>query len=205
VAHELGHFLMEWHELSATDGFRCRAEDMQETRTGRQHVRQESQANAFAIGLLAPAHLAEPILSPEPDLRDAQRLRDALDVSLEAAARRMIALRSEPLGLVISRGGVVRYPVRNAAMPWIDLGRNDRLPSVSEAARAVSNGRPGFTEVAESPAIAWSEDADLAIFEQTRVASSGDAITLLWIDRDAAHDPDDPDDDLPEWDPPRFR
>jgi len=24
IAHELGHFLMEWHVLSDTDGFRCR-------------------------------------------------------------------------------------------------------------------------------------------------------------------------------------
>ncbi|MEM6891561.1 MAG: ImmA/IrrE family metallo-endopeptidase [Pseudomonadota bacterium] len=34
IAHELGHFLMERHQLSAATGFTCSARDMRETREG---------------------------------------------------------------------------------------------------------------------------------------------------------------------------
>ena len=52
IAHELGHFLMERHQLFAATGFTCSAQDMRESRDGRQQLRQETQANQFAIELL---------------------------------------------------------------------------------------------------------------------------------------------------------
>ena len=66
------------------------------------------------LELLAPAYLMASGLSEEPDLRDAQRLRDHLDVSLEACLRRMIECRSEALAAVWSHEGRVRYFVRVA-------------------------------------------------------------------------------------------
>jgi len=69
------------------------------------------KANRFAIEILAPKSLIEPVLSSDPDLRDAQRLRDRLDVSLEAGLRRMIEIREEPLAAIWSTNGRVRYSV----------------------------------------------------------------------------------------------
>lgn len=108
VAHELGHFLLERHQLSVQSGFRCAAADMRETREGKQHILQETQANQFAIGLLAPARLTSLVLSGDVDLQDAQILRDELDISLKACVRRMVEVRSEPLAAVWSRHGRVR-------------------------------------------------------------------------------------------------
>ncbi|SEM20114.1 protein of unknown function [Roseovarius azorensis] len=190
IAHELGHFLMEQHVLSAEDGFRCRAQDMRETREGRRHQKQESQANEFAIGLLAPFRMVDLFLSKDPDLRDGQRLREGLDVSLEACVRRMIDRRQEPLAAVWSKNGQVRYSTRNGGFPFVHLEPGDRLPQISAAFRAVGNNSQGFTAFTEIHAAAWINRTDIDLFEQTRVGADGHAVTLLWAD---APEPDETD------------
>lgn len=204
VAHELGHFLMERHELTSDGGFKCRAQDLRETREGRQHVRQESQANQFAAELLAPTDLVAPLLSPEPDLRDAQRMRDHLDLSLEVCIRRMIGSRDEVLAAAWSFKGEIRCTVEGGEFPYVTVSRGDRLPPISAAYRAVQNAQPGFTEFAEAHPLSWTSRTDLNLYEQTRVSNNGHAVTLLWAD---IPDPDDDDDDpgRPELSVPTFR
>ena len=202
VAHELGHFLMERHQLSAATGFTCSAQDMRETREGRQNLRQETQANQFAIELLTPDYLMEPFYSDDPDLRDAQRLREHLDVSLEACVRRMVDRRYEALAAVWSHNGTVRYFARGTDFPFIALSRGDRMPQTSAAHRAIANGQPLFTQFAEADAHPWTGRSNLALFEQTRVANNGHAVTLLWAEL-----PDDDEDNggLNELGIPGFR
>lgn len=190
IAHELGHFLMERHQLSAATGFTCSARDMRETREGRQHLRQETQANQFAIELLAPDYLMEPFFSDDPDLRDAQRLRDYLDVSLEACVRPMVERRDEPLAAVWSQNGTVRYFSKGADFPFVALSRGDRLPQTSAAHRAITNASPGFTQFAEADPHPWTGRSDFELYEQTRVTPSGHAVTLLWAEL-----PDDQEED----------
>ncbi len=203
IAHELGHFLMEWHEFSGKTGFTCSARNLRETREGRRELKQEAQANQFAIGLLAPFHMIDPLLSGDPDLRDGQRLRDSLDLSLEACVRRMIERRSEPLAAIWSKDGVVRYAIRNRGFPFVTLSARDRLPQTSQAFRAASNHKQGFTEFAEAHPMAWTNTSDLSLFEQTRLTANGHAVTLLWAD--AADDSDVDEDLLPELGAPSFR
>ena len=74
---------------------------------GRRELKQEAQANQFAISLLAPFQHVDGLLSSDLDLRDAQRLRDQLDISLEASLRRMIDRRDEDLAAVWSKDGRV--------------------------------------------------------------------------------------------------
>lgn len=204
IAHELGHFLMEWHELSALGGFQCRSEDMRESREDRQHRRQEAQANRFAIELLAPWTYVDRHMSRTPDLRDAQRLRDALEISLAAAVRRMIGRRDERLAAVVSKDGRVRYAVRSDSFPWVALTKGDPLPQSSAARQAVSSGTMGFTEMVEAMPGPWTGRADIDLWEQTRVGGNGTAITLLEAEMP---EPDDEDDDggLAELGAPGFR
>lgn len=182
VAHELGHFLMERHQLSAAVGFTCSTQDMRETREGRQHLRQETQANQFAIELLAPDYLMRPLYSDDPDLRDAQQLRDHLDVSLEACVRRMVERRDEPLAAVWSYQGNVRYFTRGPDFPFVALVKGDRIPRTSTAHRAIANAKPGCTEFAEADAHSWTGRSGLELFEQSRVTTNGHAVTLLWAE-----------------------
>tara|TARA_R110002049_G_scaffold295840_1_gene483503 strand:+ start:2130 stop:2978 length:849 start_codon:yes stop_codon:yes gene_type:complete len=182
IAHELGHFLMEKHQLSETSGFRCMTGDLRESREGRQHLSQETQANQFAIALLAPTYRVVPLLKKDPDLRDAQRMRDDLDISLEACIRLMINSRDEPLAAVWSHNGRVRYVVRSKEFPFISLTGGSALPRSSAAVRAISSGTLGFTELCETHSLSWISKADLELYEQTRSGNNGYAVTMLWAD-----------------------
>ncbi len=205
IAHELGHFLMERHKLSGDRGFTCKAQDMRETGADKRQFRQESEANAFAINLLAPFKLFDPLLSQDPDLKDAQRLRDHLNVSLEATIRRMIDRREECLAAVWSRNGQVRYSVKSSRFPWITCKRGERLPQLSLAGKIVANGTKGFSSVTETNPLAWLSRSDVELFEQTRVANNGHAVTLLLADLADADDDEDDSGSLKELNMPGFR
>lgn len=60
----------------------------------------KSEANRFTVELLAPPPMVDGHLSKDPDLRDAQRMRNELDVSLAACVRRMLDRRDEPLAAI---------------------------------------------------------------------------------------------------------
>lgn len=201
VAHELGHFLMERHQLSDAAGFKCAAQDMRETRAGRQHLRQETQANQFAIELLAPNHLMTPYFSNDPDLSDAQQLRDHLNISLEACVRQIIAQRDEPLAAVWSYKGQVRYSVRGEEFPFVALNKGDRIPQTSAAFQAITKGQPGFTQFVETDPQPWTGRSEPELFEQTRVAIKGHAVTMLWAE---LSDEDDANIGLEELGTPQF-
>ena len=205
IAHELGHFLMEHHVLSGETGFQCRPNDMWETREGRRHQKQEAQANQFAIGLLAPFPRVDGFLSTDPDLRDAQRMLDAFDLSLEASVRRMIERRPEPLAAVWSKDARVRYTVSSDSFPYIPLKKGHCLPQTSQAFHVQANNKTGFTKFWNAPAIAWTNRPEIEIFEQTRRAPSGYAVTLLWADIPEEGDEDGDDPYLRELGVPGFR
>ena len=205
IAHELGHFLLERHVLSGPDGFLCRSDDMREARTAQRHQRQEAEANQFAIALLAPKRLTDPHLGREPDLRDAQRLRDVLDISLEAAVRCMIDRRDDVLAAVFTAGDQVRYVVRGKGFPFVNRKPGTRISQATQAARALRKGRAGFTSMSETIAVAWTDRDDAILLEQTRVGKDGHGVTLLQAIRNDLDD-EDPDNGSPrELGMPSFR
>ena len=203
TSHELGHFLLERHQLTGEAGLTCSARDMREVRVDQRHRKQEAEANEFAIGLLAPVRLVNPYLTSDPDLRDAVRLCRGLDVSLEAVVRRMIALRDECLAAVWSKDGLVRYAVRKPGFPWISCKKGERMPEASEALRVSRNGEAGITEFAECHPLTWTDRPDGELFEQTRIGSNGHAVTLLWLERDEVDEDDE--DGAESLGSPRFR
>ncbi|MDI3335666.1 ImmA/IrrE family metallo-endopeptidase [Defluviimonas aestuarii] len=182
IAHELGHFLMERHDLSKDDGFRCTARDMREERDDTRHHKQEAEANHFAIALLAPVYKMLTCIDDDPDLRKLQMNSDELDLSLEATIRRYVDLTGEPVAAIWTKDGRIRTAKRHRDFPWIPRGRGDILSDLTQASRAIRNGKMGFTDAAESPAAAWTDRDGVEIYEQTRVGRDGHAVTLLWAD-----------------------
>ncbi|MEQ8708822.1 MAG: ImmA/IrrE family metallo-endopeptidase [Rhodospirillales bacterium] len=182
VAHELGHFLMERHQFIDTTGFICTSGNLRETRESQQLLHQETQANQFAIELLAPTSLVMPWMSAEPDLRDALQLRKHLDVSLEACVRRMVTLREEPLAAIWSHEGRMQYFAATRNFPFITLKRGDPIPQTSAASRVISRGDRGSTTFVGTHPFPWTERQDLNLHEQTRVAANSHAVTLLWVE-----------------------
>lgn len=177
IAHELGHFLLERHVLSKDNGFRCTSRDMREARDDTRHRKQEAEANHFAAALLAPAYKMRPCLGDDPDLRTLQKTADALDLSLEAAIRRYIDLVDVPVAAVWTKDSKVRTAKRHRDFPWITRGKGDAISDLTQAWRAIRNGRSGFTDMAESPAAAWTDRDGVEIYEQTRVGRDGHAVS----------------------------
>ena len=202
VAHELGHFLLESHELSDASGFVCNGADMREGRERTRHQKQEREANQFAIEMLAPAYRMAPYLPGDPDLRTAGTMSRDLEISREAAVRRYIELHDEPLAAVMTRHQVVRYVDWNDRFPRMKVGRNDAVPSATHAHRAIAAGRTGVTRFRETYAAAWLQDPDIELFEQTRVGQGGFATTLFWA---SIADPEAEDDGVAELSAPAFQ
>ncbi|TMV09114.1 hypothetical protein FGK63_08365 [Ruegeria sediminis] len=62
------------------------------------------------------------------------------------------------------------------------LNKGARLPQTTQAFRAVANGTHGFNRLAETHPHAWTSYPDIDMFEQTRLAPNGHAVTLLWAE-----------------------
>ena len=89
-------------------------------------------------------------MNQDTDLAAVMPLRGRLDLSLEAALRRIVDLNAEPLGAIWSRHGVVRYVARGSRFPWIRLDRNDRLPEATQSHRAARRGERRITPMVEA-------------------------------------------------------
>ena len=132
MVHELGHFLNPWHQPATPEGFRCSRSDM--IQSDLQHknlyLRQEAEANTFAIELLAPRKLVRRYAVGAPDLDRVIEMATALDISKEASARRYVALHSDKLAVVFSKEGRVRYVCRANDFPWLTARTGDLLPAL---------------------------------------------------------------------------
>jgi len=180
IAHELGHFLMERHVLGMERGFLCSEADMQQSRTAKLHDKQESEANAFAIALLAPNSLIAPMLSADPSIEVVRSHAQLLDLSLEATTRCLIDRHDEPLAAIWTKDGIIRFIVRNERFPWINRDLRQKVSALSRTSDVISNGALTTTEMQEVAPAAWT-NADLPeLFEQVRLIRDGHALTLLW-------------------------
>lgn len=178
LAHELGHFLSLWHKPVGDGAFQCSRKDMVERQQHNRHLRQETEANRFAIELLAPMRLMKPFLKPEPDLSQIIAVGERLDISKAAAARRYVELHADTLAVVFSQHGRMIACDRGEGFPFLLPRMRERLPEL---------GWSG----AEGQATQWDElDRDAWLPSQTRGElygqtlrqAGGHALTLLSIE-----------------------
>lgn len=195
IAHELGHFLMEWHQQGPQGGFTCAPADLRQTKLSAadQHKRQEAEANSFAAELLVPTAWVRQGCAGDPNLTDARRLGRDLGVSDEVAVRRMVEVRPELLAAVWSYNGTVRYAVRAKPTPFITCLRKAPLPTGSGAWQQVEAQQTGTSTWQEVDPYLWTDQQGLHLFEQTRLSSSGHAVTLLWFEADPDGEEEDND------------
>jgi hypothetical protein len=187
IGHELGHFLNLWHEPPKDEGFACTAKDLGTgwrgvSRDAGQHRLQESQANRFAIELLAPARRVEPFLKAIPDLERVIAVSADLDISREAAARRYVELCERPIAVVFGRDRTVRYVDCDPAFPRVLLRKGDPLPSCETSPD--HDHLTGHMQSEPRDWLAYSPKGEL--LTQRLFQANGYSITLLMID-----DPDE--------------
>lgn len=176
LAHELGHFLCNWHRPIVAGGFLCSRQDMAIPSGDQVHIRQESEANRFAIELLAPSRMLTRYLNRLPDLEQVLAVHAALQISKTAAARRYANLHREPLAVVFATNGLFQYADRGPGFPFIKLERGDPLPHIPPV------GGDGISEMSDAdptawPGLEWKTELSVQVLQQER----GHAIVLLHL------------------------
>jgi hypothetical protein len=178
LAHELLHFLNPWHEPTWEQGFRCRRHDMirDQPDSENRHVRQESEANTFAIELLAPIRRIRAYLRYPADLASVIAMSDELDISKEAATRRYVAKHPETLAVVFSQEERFLYAARSKDFPDLSLHQNLAMPVLPRSSGNLSEAE----EANPADWIASPQGAGLTA--QTLRQRDGYRTTLLHIE-----------------------
>lgn len=180
LGHELGHFLNPWHTGAGDGGFQCSRSDMtaSDAATQSRHLRQEAEANRFAIELLAPQRLMKPFLAGEADLSAITAAGEHLDISRAAAARRYVELHGAPLAVVFSHRGRVAFIDRSADFPFVELWTGNPLPEVE-----IPDDQGAVSDWTPLDADAWLRaGTEVELFAQTLRQADGHAMTLLSVE-----------------------
>jgi IrrE N-terminal-like domain len=176
IAHELGHFLIPSH-VPTDGGFHCSRSDLLATwrMSTPEASRQESEANIFAIELLAPMERLAPYLLGAPDLAEVIKIADNLVLSRQASARRYLELHDYDMALLFSKKGILRYIQTTSHFPPVKIRPGDSLPPPAKA-----DFETGVTVRSESDQKIWmSRPNGRTLLTQTLPQSKGFAITLL--------------------------
>ncbi len=201
IAHEIGHYVNPTHRSSSPDGFRCSSTDMKISsfKPGDRHAKMEMEANQFAIKLLLPESRVRAFLRNRPgiDLEHILAISDSFEVSREATARRYIERLDEPVAVVFSQNGKIRYIIRNGSFPRLSVWNGAAIPS--DCLSSKSNKEIGeVTEVVETIGHLWlAKSADISLGEQTVLQREGFRMTLLTIEETGS--------DETQWEAPSFK
>lgn len=181
LSHELLHFLNPTHEQTSGDGFYCTRLDMSISNgdaISDVHRRQESEANSFAIELLAPQSRLEPFLRGTQELRQVVAMAEQLDISREAAARRFVEMHSADLAVVFCKDSRFLYGVRGADFPRLSLRKGEQCD--------LGTPEGTISDFDEVPAEDWLESLPCRceLVAQTLWQADGRSTTLLRAELD---------------------
>ncbi|HEX3756871.1 MAG TPA: ImmA/IrrE family metallo-endopeptidase [Rhizomicrobium sp.] len=139
IGHELGHFLIPSH-MGSDSGFHCSRSDMQISSAGADETRkrQESEANRFAIEILAPRRASSAFLDASPDIAQILAMAEAFAISRAAAARRFVELHDETVAIVFSKKDRVTYAMRSEGFPLMAVRQGELLGLAPQALRAAA-------------------------------------------------------------------
>ncbi len=192
IAHEIGHFLIPWHDASA----QCATTDMGVLKSPDTRKNKEAEANRFAAALLTPPVLCTRDIRcfGSPETEHVLALATKYRVSKEMAARRYTELCDHVCAIVFSHRGAIRYFVKSRSCPFLDVTKGNPLPPGSLSARA--RGQPGhLSEWTETAPEIWfgatRRTIGKMIYEQFLEQLNGYRLTMLTID-------DMPDEDEPD-------
>jgi len=195
LGHELGHFLNPWHQPREGDRFFCSKEDMWRAWPGKMDraTRMEVEANQFSAELLMPRERFSRAIRKHAgaDLGRVTELATDYGTSKEATARRYVDLHEEPLAVVFSKNGRIRYSHRGQDFPFLEGSPGAQLPSDSYSARGKSGpGEVGDWEEVDTGI--WLVDGgNCIVYEQALNQKGGHKITLLAIEKNEEADEDD--------------
>ncbi|MGH1432578.1 MAG: ImmA/IrrE family metallo-endopeptidase [Neptuniibacter sp.] len=186
LGHELGHFLIpkHGHEMS------CASADLNANihKGINSEKRIEAEANQFSAELLMPIHLftTTPQFRSEPSIVAIDQISRYFDVSFQTCANRYIDLQTDPVAVVFSHYGNVKYSKRGKGIPfWLKVNKGDSVPSQSFT-KKVDAKCSELNCSDECDSSVWFEEAkdfELPEFviEDVLVQDKGYMVTLLWF------------------------
>jgi Zn-dependent peptidase ImmA (M78 family) len=190
LGHELGHFMIPRHNHEMA----CNLADLttKENPSLNRLQRIELEANAFAAELLMPtiAMRAFGNFESEPSMEGLIKLAEHLDVSFEACANRYVYIHPDPIAVVFSHNGIVRYNCRDERkFPfWITPGKGTPVPNKSFTRTVDTSAASRVTSNSVDSCI-WLNDhrhiiAPEEIIEDVYVMENGYVATMLFFDEE---------------------
>lgn len=178
IAHELGHFHIPTHQQS--DSF-CGSTGLEATEG--YGSEEEWEANSFAAYLLMPRKQFRQDSKEMPiSFESARELARTFEVSITAAARRMVELTSEHCALVATEEGRVTWQDRNEYY-WRMTTRGQEVRPETFAAGVYDGEDPNPAPEQVDP-YAWINEGvedELLLVESTHaVPSQNQVLSLLW-------------------------
>lgn len=194
IAHELGHLEMR-HRGAALSV--CSTRDLDTWGKPSVEPSIELLSNEFAAALLLPRQFfADRCTDEDPSLERISELAGAFDVSLTATAIRYVRFCEEPIAIVYSQDGFIKWFRGSAEFSDLEvhIPVGDCLHSES-LADGIFSGTSHRRSARRGPASAWltegsiSEDARL-LEQSWGMPRFKGVITLLWVDSELWEDSD---------------
>lgn len=147
------------------------------------HQRQESEANRFAIELLAPRQRIRPHLNQDPNLAAVLELSKDLNISKEAIARRLFELSESQIALIFHQGLTVRYVLKQDDFPRLLIWNAATMPPTNDGCDNRGLTKTDWVELED-----WLSGAPKGeLTAQTLFQQNGFGMTLLVFDGEADH------------------
>lgn len=189
IGHELGHFLIPYHEPASGGKFMCDRAALHawETRRVDRYLKMEAEANRFSAALLMPPPHVRRFLAgyPSATLAAALALHEEFDVSKEAAIRCYVENDGDRLAAVIAHNGTIQRWYRHRDFPWLDVRRGDPIP---DGSRFHSHRGDALSPLLPTAAEDWiaTEYGERVPFmrEQILPLSNEFTVILLWMEED---------------------
>ena len=186
ATHEIGHLEMHRGQCSV---FNCSKDDLDSGGTiNRASPTLENEANEFAANLLMPKQFFTPFCEgADLELSVISDIADRFKVSLTAAALRFIQISKEPLAVVVSQNGYVRWFDANKDFYELGLFVNvgNRLDRDTQAIRAFQ-GESIPAQPRQVPIRAWMRPGRYSpratLSEQSlSMPKYNSVLSLIWI------------------------
>jgi hypothetical protein len=213
IAHELGHFLIPTHKVTAEGRFLCSQQDMFQLAGKEQdrRARMEVEANRFAsLILIPPPELRAQInLKLGPSLHEMIELAKIFQVSKEAMARSYVNNHEELVAVaVIQNGKILRLYRDRFRFPFIQVAPGAKVPMNSFFYR--NCGAAGAcTDFAECTPDLWIDiergKRAPEMLEQVHYQRDGYALILLHLVQAGESEEDEDEHIEQRWRQPRFR
>jgi len=186
IAHELGHFELHRGKNLIHN---CTPRDIHESQSN-STTNDEIEANQFASAFLIPARFVErPFSEKEPSFTLISEWAKRLDTSLTSTALRFTSFTNEPVAVIYSEKGVIKY--FQSSKEFNDLGvfpDVGNLVRINTGAKKLFDGYENLNQWQEVRAASWfREDRDTFDRNDTiqewsiKMPTYEGVLSLIWV------------------------